>query len=311
MTGYEELRESAARIDMSRYGKISATGEDRARLMNAMATNDIKSLDPGEGCYTFFLNSQGRILGDAVIFNLGESLLVHTEPDTRLKLQEHLDTYIIADDVTLADETEQWATIGVEGPKSGAKIEAISGTLPSRDFGVALWGGGFVAKVSATGAPGYRIFCPASQHSRLIETLQAAGVEEADSEAVQVVRLEHGKPRYGEDITERYLAQETNQMHAVSFSKGCYIGQEIVERVRSRAQIHRVLTPVRINCRLAPASGAKLKVDGNNVAEITSAAFSPALNEVVALAYVRVEQVQAKNEMVLDNSTPMRTAYIP
>ena len=102
MTGYEELRESAARIDMSRYGKISATGEDRARLMNAMATNDIKSLDPGEGCYTFFLNSQGRILGDAVIFNLGESLLVHTEPDTRLKLQEHLDKYIIADDVTLA-----------------------------------------------------------------------------------------------------------------------------------------------------------------------------------------------------------------
>lgn len=311
MNGYEQLRESAAWIDMSNHGKIRATGEDRARLLNAMATNDVKSLDPGEGCYTFFLNAQGRILGDANVFNLGESLLVHTEPETRLKLQEHIDKYIIADDVTLSDETEQWATIGLEGPASAEKLKTVSANLPTRDFGVSLWNGGFIAKISATGAPGYRIFCPANEHPHLIETLKAAGVEEADSEAINVVRLEHGKPRYGNDITERYLAQETNQMHAVSFSKGCYLGQEIVERVRSRAQIHRVLTPVRIHSHTVPAPGTKLKVDGKDVAEITSAAFSPALNEVVALAYVRVEQAQAKNEMVVDNSAPIRTAYIP
>ncbi|HXR76633.1 MAG TPA: glycine cleavage T C-terminal barrel domain-containing protein [Bryobacteraceae bacterium] len=311
MNGYEQLRESAAWIDTSNYGEIRATGEDRARLLNAMATNDIKSLDPGEGCYSFFLNAQGRILGDAVIFNLGESLLIHTEPETRPKLQEHIEKYIIADDVTLSDETEQWATIGLEGPESAEKLKAISATLPNRDFGVALWGGGFVAKISATGAPGYRMFCPATQHSHLVDTLKTAGLEQADGEAMNIVRLEHGKPRYGVDITERYLTQETNQMHAVSFSKGCYLGQEIVERVRSRAQIHRVLTSVRVNCRVAPVPGTKLKVDGKDVAEITSAAFSPALNEVVALAYVRVEQVQAKSEMVVDNTMPIRTAYIP
>jgi len=311
MNGYEQLRESAAWLDMSGYGKIRATGEDRGRLLNAMATNDVKSLDPGEGCYTLFLTAQGRILGDAAIFNLGESLLLHTEPETRFKLQEPLDKYIIADDVTLSDETEQWATIGLEGPQSAGKLKAISAALPNRNFGTVLWDGGFIAKMSATGAPGYRIFCPESQHSDLLQTLKAAGVEEADPEAMRIVRLEHGKPRYGEDITERYLAQETNQMHAVSFSKGCYLGQEIVERVRSRAQIHRVLTPVRVHCRLAPAPGTKLKVDGKDVAEITSAAFSPALNEVVALAYVRVEQVQARKEMVVDNTAPIRTAYLP
>ena len=235
---------------------------------------------------------------------------MHTEPETRLKLQEHLDKYIIADDVTLADETEQWATIGLEGPESAEKLKAISHSAEprfrSRFVERRLCGQSFHHWRS--GLPGV---LPATQHSHLIETLKAADVEEADPEAVKVVRLEHGKPRYGEDITERYLAQETNQMHAVSFTKGCYLGQEIVERVRSRAQIHRVLTPVRINCRVAPTPGTKLKVDGKDVAEITSAAFSPTLNEVVALAYVRVEQVQAKSEMVVDNSAPIRTAYIP
>jgi folate-binding protein YgfZ len=101
------------------------------------------------------------------------------------------------------------------------------------------------------------------------------------------VRLEHGKPRYGQDLSERYLAQEANQPQALHFSKGCYLGQEIVERVRSRGQIHRVLTPLQLDIIEPPAPGTKLQVDGKDAAEITSAAFSPALNKVVALAYVR------------------------
>ena len=101
------------------------------------------------------------------------------------------------------------------------------------------------------------------------------------------MRLEHGKPRYGEDITDRFLAQETNQSHALHFSKGCYLGQEIVERVRARALLHRRLTPLNIDGNTAPAPGTKVITEGNATAEITSAVFSPALAKVVALAYVR------------------------
>lgn len=131
---------------------------------------------------------------------------------------------------------------------------------------------------------GFVLYGPAGARPPFLD-----GVEEADAEALRVVRLENGYPRYGEEITERFLPQETGQMHAVSFQKGCYLGQEIVERVRSRAQIHRRLLPLRIAGETTPAPGTKLQAEGKDAAEIVSAAYSPALGEVVALAYVRID----------------------
>jgi aminomethyltransferase len=143
-----------------------------------------------------------------------------------------------------------------------------------------------VAALSETGELGFRVFLPAG------EKLGEAGVPWADQGAIRTVRLEHGKPRYGEDIDERHIPQETQLMHAVSFSKGCYLGQEIVERVRSRGQVHRLLAPLRIESTEPPAVGTEVLSDGNKAGEITSAAFSTALGEVVALAYIRREAVE-------------------
>jgi aminomethyltransferase len=132
------------------------------------------------------------------------------------------------------------------------------------------------------------IFVPAPDKQGLIEAF--GDLPQANAEAARVVRLENGRPRYGEEITERFLLQETGQMRAVSFSKGCYLGQEIVERVRSRGQVHRHLLPVEIDAPEGPPPGTKLTgADGKELAEIMSAAFSPALNKVVALAYVRTD----------------------
>lgn len=311
MTGYELLRESAAWLDLSSRGETLATGEDRARLLHAMTTNDIQRLSAGEGCYTFFLNAQGRILGDANIFNLGESLLLDSEPELGNKIREHLDKFIIADDVTLTAEEGRWEIIGIEGPASEEKVKELGAPFPQNEFGISTWADALVAKVSMTGGPGFRLFVPPAQKQSVVAKLAEARVVQADSEAIKTVRLENAKPRYGEDITERYLVQETDQMHAISFAKGCYLGQEIVERVRSRAQIHRVLKPVRIATKEAPAPGTKLSIDGNNVGEITSAAFSPAFGEVAALAYIRVEQVQAKKDMVVGGLRHEAIAYLP
>ena len=128
-----------------------------------------------------------------------------------------------------------------------------------------------------------------------------AGLPEATAEDARTVRIEHGRPRYGEEITERYLVQETGQMQAVNFTKGCYLGQEIVERVRSRAQIHRVLCSLEIDTAEAPAAGTKLtsKSEPTAAAEIASAVFSPALGKVVALAYVRVPHNEPGTELFL------------
>lgn len=129
--GYNALRQAAAWLDVSSRGRLRITGEDRARLLNAMTTNQVQSLRPGQGCYLFFLNAQGRILGDANLFCFEDHLLLDTEPETRQKIFEHLDRYIIADDVTLEDETETTAAIAVEGPQAEAVLRAFGADVPS------------------------------------------------------------------------------------------------------------------------------------------------------------------------------------
>jgi len=284
MNGYEALRESAAWIDLSARGKIRVSGDDRARLLHAITTNHIQQLTPGTGCYVFFLNAQGRVLADANILCCEDHLLLDTEPEIREGIFAHLDQYIIADDVTLDDTTAQTTTLAVEGPRSAEVLARIGTPVPETDYAFVPWGSRLVARLSSTGSPGFFVFAPVDEQPALIAQL---GIEQADAEAARIVRLEHGKPRYGEDITDRSLAQETNQSHALHFSEGCCLGQEIVERVRTRAKLHRRLTPLNIDGNTAPTAGTKVITEGNATAEITSAVFSPALAKVVALAYVR------------------------
>jgi len=285
LTGYQALRDRAAWMDLSGRGKIKLTGEDRARLLHAMTTNHIQQLTPGAGCYAFFLNDKGRILADANVLCRPEYFLLDVEPEVRESLYRHLDHYIIADDVTLEDVTDVTATIAIEGPKASQVLQRAGAPVPEAEYGTVDWGQFTVARLNATGSAGFFLFAPASEKAALLARLEAAGAEYADAEAARVVRIEHGKPRYGEDISERFLAQEANQPHALHFGKGCYLGQEIVERVRSRGQIHRVLMPLTLDAAEPPAPGTKL----DNASEITSAAYSPALGKVAALAYVRTD----------------------
>ena len=287
MKGYEALRSAAAWLDLSGRGKIKLTGEDRARLLHAMTTNHIQQLTPGTGCYAFFLNDKGRILSDANILCRPDHFLLDLEPEAREKIYQHLDHFIIADDVTLEDATAELATIAVEGPQAADVLQAAGAPIPETEYSTIEWGSRVVARLNSTGSLGFFIFAPMAEKSELVAQIEAAGAVAADAEAFRVVRLEHGKPRYGEDISERFLAQEANQQHALHFSKGCYLGQEIVERVRSRGQIHRVLMPLALDAKTPPEPGAKLQTGDAKDAEITSAAYSPALDKVVALAYVR------------------------
>lgn len=291
MTGYEALRRRAAWLDLSARGKIKLTGEDRARLLHAMSTNHIQQLTPGTGCYAFFLNDKGRILADANVLCRPDYFLLDVEPEVRESLVRHLDHYIIADDVTLEDITDATATIAVEGPEAPDVMRRAGAPVPEADYASEEWDQCIVARLDSTGSAGFFIFAPVAGKTALIARLEAAGAENASAEAARIVRLEHGKARYGEDISERFLAQEANQPQALHFNKGCYLGQEIVERVRSRGQIHRVLKPLVLEAEAPPAPGTKLE----DASEITSAVYSPALGQVVALAYVRTENVRTEN----------------
>ena len=288
--GYIGLREQAARINLSARGRIRANGEDRARLLHAMTTNNIQALQPGQGCYTFFLNAQGRILADAVIWGFEDHLLIDTEPEQRSKILEHLDRYIIADDVTLEDITDQTGAILIGGPEAESTLKQMGAPIPDGTWSHLTWNEVEIQRVPA----GFMLVGPRNAIPPL------GNLTEATEEDARTVRIEQGRPRYGEEITERYLVQEVALLDAVSFTKGCYLGQEIVERVRSRGQVHRLLRAIEIDAENPPAPGEKLSANGAEAGEIVSAAYSPALEKIVALAYVRTPSADPATTLTLD-----------
>lgn len=298
MQGYEALRDSVAVLDLAGRGRIFATGEDRARLLHAMTTNHVEQLRPGGGLYAFFLTAQGRIIADARLFCLEDAFLIDTEPEARERLYQHLDKFIIADDVTLEDASSGLACLGVEGPGAADCLRQLGAPLPDAEYGIAAWGERWVARANSTGQPGYLIF--ARDAAALAQELH--GLPTPDTEAVETVRIENGKARYGVDFTEANIPQETQLPHALNFSKGCYLGQEIVERVRSRGHVNRMVSALEVAGNRVPARSAKITADGKEVGEITSAALSPASGTIVAMGILRTEARQPSVALSVDGA---------
>lgn len=287
--GYRALREATALLDLSGRGILKAAGEDRVRLIHAMSTNHIEQLEAGQGCYLFFLTAQGRILADAQIYALPDHLLLDTEPETGEKLYEHIDRYIIADDVEIENLTGGMGVLALEGPDAEKLLDDAGSPVPDENR-IVEWDTVQVARTSITGGPGFRIYVPASEKEALAAKFAGLGAVRAEAADVRIVRLENGRPRYGEDLTEGYIPQETQLLHALHFTKGCYLGQEIVERVRSRGQVNKKLVPLRLSAEVE--SETKLTAEGKPAGVVTSSVTSPALGHVVGLGYVRTAFVK-------------------
>jgi folate-binding protein YgfZ len=286
--------------DVGFRGRISLAGGDRTRWLNGMVTNNIRDLALGRGVYAFLLNPQGRILGDMSAYNLGETIVVETDRSQVEKIVATFDHYIIMDDVEVTDISEKQTTLGLAGPKSRAILNAAGIEVPERqplqmitprcncDCGC----------VSCTVVRGedehhesYEIWLAPQDVYKTWHTLLAAGATPVGSEALEMHRVAAGIPIYGIDIRERDLPQETEQMRALNFNKGCYVGQEIVERIRSRGNVHRKFTGFVVEGRVAVAVGAKIISGEKEVGEVTSVATLPAPSghRTIALGYIRRE----------------------
>jgi aminomethyltransferase len=269
--GYQALRHGAAWLDLSARGRIVARGRDRARFLHNVTSNEVRKMTPGASCYAFLLTPQGRIMADLYLISRPDDFLIDTEPDLREKVRAQILKYRVADQIELDDITETTAAIGVEGPNA-PDISPAPGDWQ-------------VAPISLTGQPGYRVYCSSDAMPAIVQSLEAAGAVRATSEDARLVRIENGKPRYGEDILETSLPQETDQMHAVSYTKGCYIGQEIVERIRARGHVHRRLVRLEMEGTEPPDPGRH--TIGGREADVTSAVYSPEFGKVIALGYVK------------------------
>ncbi len=292
---FVELRTGCGLYDLGWHGKLVATGGDRVRWLNGMVTNNIRDLATRHGNYNFLLNAQGRILGDMYVYNRGEYLLIDSAGWQIPKLHEVLDKFIIMDDVELTDVSEKLTSLGMQGPRARELL---------RDAGVhfndveplevqdVTWNdvGLSVTRMAGEVAWMYEIWLAPQNAGALWDILLSRGAHPVGTEALEMFRVACGVAKYGPDITEKYLPQETAQDQALNFAKGCYIGQEIVERIRSRALLHRRMTGFVVDGG-APAAGAKIVHGGKDVGEITSVARVPGPrgDVTVALGYIRTE----------------------
>ena len=284
---YLALREGAAVLDFSARGKIAFTGEDRVRWLHGMVTNDVKGLGPGQGCYCFVLDAQGHIKADANIVAEPERLILDCAAEFTEPLAALLDRFIIMDQVEMSVITAEMGTLAVEGPKSAAVLEQVDMAGLIRypvPRGTWLWGS--PARLAE-----------ARVEIKAAGAIEAAGAMPAGEAAYETMRIEAGILRAGVDTDDSTIANETGCMRAIHFNKGCYIGQEIVERVRSRGQVKRLFTGFSSDTEIA--AGSRITVGSDDIGRITSAAFSPGLNCWVALGYVRREHSEPGGELTI------------
>jgi folate-binding protein YgfZ len=305
---FQALSSSCGVFDLGSRAKIKLTGEDRVRWLNGMVTNNVRDLAVGHGVYAFLLNPQGRILGDLYAYNRGDSVLVDTDQSQAAKLLEIFDRYIIMDDVVVENISDKLTAIGVAGPKTHEVMHAAGFEIPSLkplEMQAVNWQQSELILVRGENEQheSYEIWLSPENISKVRETLMQSGATLVETAALDLYRIASGVPRYGQDIRERDLPQETEQARALNFSKGCYVGQEIVERIRSRGAVHRKFTGFLIEGPL-PAIGAKIQFNGKDVGEITSSATLPfgSGDRGVALGYIRREAGTPGKQIAIETS---------
>jgi folate-binding protein YgfZ len=286
--------------DLGFRARLLLTGGDRVRWLNGMVTNNIRDLADGHGVYTFLLNPQGRILGDMLVYNRGEALIVETDRSQVEKIVATFDHYIIMDDVEMMNVSENQTALGLTGPRSRAILNIAGIEVPNLeplqmispqcncDCGCVQC---TVIRGEEAPQESYEIWLASQDVYKTWQALLAAGATPVGSEALEMQRILAGVPLYGVDIRERDLPQETEQMRALNFNKGCYVGQEIVERIRSRGNVHRKFAGFEMKGAAAIAPGDKIVSGDKEVGEITSVAVvnAPSGQRTVALGYIRRE----------------------
>jgi folate-binding protein YgfZ len=316
LAAYDAARHRAASIDRTDRGRIVVSGADRASYLQGLLTNDVVALKAGQGCYAAYLTAQGRMIADLHVYELGDVMLLTMAGDVKETVLAKLDQFIFSEDVQLGDVTDTFAQISVVGPDAATIASTVLGTvaadalrvLPEHGNLRAEWDGSaaIVAQVTDTGEPGYDLFVDRARLPALAGALAAAGVVEADAATADAIRIEAGVPLFHRDMDENTIPLEANlESRAISFSKGCYVGQEVVIRVlhRGHGRVARKLVGLLVDGADAPALGAVIHSGDREIGTVTSSTRSPALGRPIALGYVHRDFVEPGTAVTVGEAT--------
>lgn len=290
---YEALTAGVGVVDFAARTRIEVTGDDRASFLHNLSTNDVKGLSPGSGCEAFLLNARGHVLAHVFILCRPESLVVETVAGQSEFLLNHLNRYLIREKVELHDRTADWGELLVAGNQTAEVLKDIlTGDLPAerlQNAELTVAGASVIAaRVEMTPAPGYLLLASADMTTSVHESLLSHGAMLCEQDAFDAARIEAGFPLYGIDISDGNLPQEIGRdALAISFKKGCYLGQETVARIDALGHVNKTLVRLRCEGTEVPPPDTELRAAEQLVGNVTSAAFSPRAGAALALGYVR------------------------
>ena len=312
---YDAARRRAARLDRSDRGRIVVSGADRASYLQGLLTNDVVALKSGEGCYAAYLTAQGRMISDLHVYELGDLMLLTMPGDVKETVLQKLDQLVFSEDVQLGDVTDTFAQIAVVGPGAASAVSAALGAVESEALAAlaehgnmrTTWAGGpaIVARVTDTGESGFDVFVDHAQVTALTTALDAAGVVEAGEATAEAIRIEAGVPAFHRDMDEDTIPLEANiESRAISFSKGCYVGQEVVIRVlhRGHGRVARKLVGLLIDGAQVPPPGAVIRSGDREIGRVTSSTRSPALERPIALGYVHRDFLEPGTQVTVEDA---------
>ena len=318
---YAAVRHRVGLCDLSHRSLVRITGADRQRFVQAMVSNDTERLQPGEGCYATFLTNKGKLIADFVVYATDDAYWLDLEPQRAHTLIEALDFFVIADDVTFHDATTEWGTISLQGPDAADLLTLAVGCevpdLPEYAHTTCRLGGHEVRLIrrSHTGELGYQLLAPNEALPAVWEAVwqhrDACDARAVGLEALDVLRIEAGLPVLGRDMTEDTMPVEANLFDAISYTKGCYVGQEVIARIDARGHVNRKLVGLTLAGETVPASGSSIHTPEREVGWITSATHSLALDQNIALGYVRREVVKPGTQLeVQANGRPLQAIVV-
>jgi len=293
---YLAARSGAATFVLEQWTQVELGGDDRAKFLHNFCTNDIRGLVPGRGCEALITSVQGKVLAHVFVYAGPTTLRLVGAPGCAGRIIQHLSRYQISEDVTFSDRTPERGLLMVAGPQAAIALFNVGCGAPLTAAGenCRCSTGPFsldVCRNDFLDLHGYLLSCPAGQTTELAQALDAAGAQRAQSAVFEALRIEDGFPMYGVDITDANLAQEVNRTaQSISFTKGCYLGQEPIARIDAMGHVNQQLRGVRLSEGPVPPAGTEIittDADPRKIGQVTSAALSFGTNLPVALGYLK------------------------
>jgi folate-binding protein YgfZ len=317
---YLALRQGAALVDRSDRGRIRLTGKDRRDYLQGLLTNDIAALTPGTGCYACLLTAQGRMISDMYVVETGDAVLMDLERHVTPRVVAHLDQFVFSEDVVVSDVSDSIRQLGVFGPKSADVLRELvlsseafdfdrlnvldHRTSPWRKTGEVV----MIVRRDDLGETGFDLWISAAQGDALALAI-------VESDAAEIRRVETGRPVFGKDMTDDTIPLEAGiEDRAISRTKGCYVGQEVIIRVLDRGHGRVARRLVGLTCEVSsdvPAIGASIAAGDRVIGSVTSAVLSPSLERPIALGYVHRDFVQPGTAVTIGAGIRAAVAALP